>query len=210
MPRILVVDGCELIRDGLRHVLGRTLPDAALADAGTPQEASARLEEGPWDALVLEVNLPGRGGLDLLAEVKRRWPAMPVLVLSAYPEADFGLRCLQLGADGYVEKASRSAEIAAAVRKVLSGGKYVGAALAEQLASAARRSIGTAPHHLLSARELQVLKLVAAGRTLKEISAELQLGERTIATYRGRLREKLGVGSNVDITRYALRHGLVD
>jgi DNA-binding NarL/FixJ family response regulator len=160
--------------------------------------------------MILDVNLPGRGGLDLLTESKRRCPRMAVLVLSAYPEEEFGLRCLRLGADGYVEKSNRSAEIVSAVRRVLGGGKYVSPVLAEQLASAAQRSIGAVPHHLLSARELQVLKLVARGRTLREISSELQLGERTIATYRARLREKLGVSTNVEITRYALRHDLVD
>jgi DNA-binding NarL/FixJ family response regulator len=210
MPRVLCVDAYQIVRDGLRHVLTEAIPGLVFAEAATPQEAGVLLAGAGWDALVLDVNLPGRGGLDLLAEAKRRWPAMGLLVLSAYPEEEFGMRCLQLGADGYVEKSSRSAEIVAAVQKVLGGGKYVTPVLAEQLAGAARRSIGAAPHQLLSARELQVLKLVAAGKTLKEISGELALGERTIATYRARLREKLGVGTNVEITRYALRHDLVD
>lgn len=210
MSRILAVDRFEIIRDGLRHLLGQAGGDHILGEASTPEEAVRLLAGATWDLLVLDINLPGRGGLDLLEEARRRWPATAVLVLSAYPEQEFGLRCLQLGADGYVEKANRSADIVGAIRKVLAGGKYVSPPLAERLAAAARRPLDGAPHQQLSGRELQVLKLVAAGRTLREIAGELHLGERTVATYRARLHEKLGLGTNVEVTRYAMRHGLVD
>lgn len=210
MARLLLVDDWELLRVGLRTALAQSLPDLTVSEATEPREALAMLEGAAWDAMVLDINLPGRGGLDLLAEATRRWPQLPVLVLSSYPEEEFGLRCLQAGAAGYVEKSSRAGEISGAVRKVLAGGRYVSPLLAEQLAVAARRPLESRPHQLLSARELQVLKLVASGLTLHEIAAELKLGERTVATYRARLREKLGLSTNVEITRYALRHGLVD
>lgn len=210
MRRILVVDQKEIVRDGLRYAIGAALPEAFIGEAGTPEEALAQLAGPAWDAVVLDLNLQGRGGLDLITECRRLRPRLPLLVLSAYPEEEFGLRCLQLGADGFIEKSCRSAEIVAALRKVMDGGKYVSASLAERLAGAAGRSLGKAAPELLTPRELQVLRLVAAGRTLKEIARELHLGERTVATHRARLREKLGLSTNVEITRYALRHGLVE
>jgi DNA-binding NarL/FixJ family response regulator len=133
-----------------------------------------------------------------------------VLVVSAYPEGEFAIRCLRLGAAGYVTKDSAADELVAAARKALAGGRYVSAALAERLAGVISGLERPAPHEALSRRELEVLQLVARGRTLKEIAAALQIAEKTAATYRARISEKLGLSSNVELTRYALRHGLGD
>jgi DNA-binding NarL/FixJ family response regulator len=210
VTRILLVDDHEIARTGIVHALGGALPEAEYGEATEPAEALARLEGGRWDLVLLDLNLPGRGGLDLLAEVRRRWPRLPVLVVSAYAEEEFALRCLRLGAHGYVTKTSGAKQIVAAVRKVLEGGKFVTPVLAERLAAAAGGDLAQAPHELLSSRELQVLRLVARGASLKEIAAELRLSERTIATYRARLGTKLGLSTNVEIARYALQHRLVD
>jgi len=210
MRRILVVDDHEVVRRGLRQVLAAAFPDAELVDADTSEAAVAALSKGPWDLALLDMNLPGRSGLELLEEAKRLWPAMPVLVVSAYPEEELAIRCLRLGAAGYVTKNSASDELVAAARKAMSGGKYVTARLAERLVQVLGGEVQQLPHEALSSRELQVLRLVATGKTGKEIALELHLSEKTIATYRARISAKLGVSTNVDITRYALKHKLVD
>jgi DNA-binding NarL/FixJ family response regulator len=133
-----------------------------------------------------------------------------VLVLSAYPEEEFAVRCLRLGAAGYLTKNSAADELVAAARKALEGGKYVTAALAERLAAVLGGGLRGQPHDALSGRELQVVRLVATGRTMKEIAAELHLSEKTIATYRARIAEKLGISTSVELTRYAMQHKLVE
>ena len=210
MTRVLLVDDHEIARRGIENVLASALPEATFGEAERYAEALARLKEERWDLLLLDLNLPGRGGLEILAEVRRLWPRLLVIVVSAYSEEEFALRCLRLGAQAYVMKTAGSKELVAAVRKVLGGGKYVTAVLAERLAAAAGGDLAQPPHELLSTRELQVLRLVALGRSLKEVADELCLSERTIATYRARLAKKLGLSSNVEIARYAMQHKLVD
>lgn len=210
MTRMLVVDDHEVVRRGTRQVLAEGFPGAAFGEAATAAEAMALLQAERWDLLVLDINLPGRSGLEVLEEVRRVWPRLPVLVLSAYPEEEFAVRCLRLGAAGYLTKSSAADELVAAVRKALEGGKYVTAALAERLASVLGGGVRGEPHDALSGRELQVVRLVASGRSMKEIAAELHLSEKTIATYRARIAEKLGVSTNVELTRYALQHKLVE
>jgi two-component system, NarL family, invasion response regulator UvrY len=210
MKRFLVVDDHEVVRRGLKQVLAEAFPGAKIEDAATSEAAMAALSGGAWDLLLLDINIPGRSGLELLEEARRLWPALPVLVVSAYPEEEFAIRCIRLGAAGYLTKTSASAELVAAARKALAGGKYVTARLAEKLMDVLGGEAHPLPHEALSSRELQVLRLVASGRTGKEIASELHLSEKTIATYRARISEKLGLSTIVELTRYALRHGLVD
>jgi two-component system, NarL family, invasion response regulator UvrY len=209
-PRFLIVDDHEVVRRGLGDMLGEAFPLASLESAPSVASALETLSAKNFDLVLLDINLPGRIGFDLLEEARRRWPRLPVLVLSAYPEDEFAIRSIRLGAAGYLTKESAADELVAAVRKVLAGGKYVRPALAERLASFVGGELSITPHELLSGRELQVLRLVANARTLKEIAAELGLSEKTIATYRARVSEKLGVSSNVELARYAVRHKLVD
>jgi two-component system invasion response regulator UvrY len=210
VTRVLLVDDHEIARRGIENVLAAALPEASFGEAEGYADALTRLREERWDLLLLDLNLPGRGGLEILAEVRRLWPRLLVIVVCAYSEEEFALRCLRLGAQGYVMKTAGSKELVAAVRKVLGGGKYVTALLAERLAAAAGGDLSQPAHELLSTREIQVLRLVALGRTLKEVADELCLSERTIATYRARLAKKLGLSSNVEIARYAMQHNLVD
>jgi DNA-binding NarL/FixJ family response regulator len=210
VTRILIVDDHEVVRRGLKQVLAEGFPGVELGEADTTESAKASLDAGAWDLLLLDINIPGRSGLDLLSEARQLWPKMPVLIVSAYPEEEFAVRCLRLGAAGYLTKSSLSDELVAAARKALQGGKYVTATLAEKLAGLLGDGARQHPHDALSARELQVLRRVAAGRSAKEIAAELHLSEKTIATYRARIAEKLGVSTNVELTRYALRHKLAD
>lgn len=210
MTRFLLVDDHEVMRAGVRQVLASGFDGASFDEAATVAEGLARVEAAASDLVVLDLAMPGRGGLELLEEVKRRWPRLPVVVLSAYPEQEFAVRCLQLGASGYVAKSATSHELVSACRAALAGRKYVTPVLAEHLANLMD---GTAPrpqHETLSPRELQVLRLVARGLSLKEIAAQLSLGEKTVSTYRQRIAGKLGVSTNVELTRYALRHGLAE
>lgn len=210
MTAILLADDHEIVRRGVRQLLTDGLADVRVEEAASASEAIERLERARWDLLVLDLNLPGRGGLEVLSEVRRRDARLPVLVLSAYPEEDFAVRSIRLGAVGYVSKSRSAEELLLAVRRVLAGGRYITATLAEKLAAILGGEGADAPHEALSGRELQVLRLVARGRTLKEIAAEFHLSEKTIATYRARISAKLGLSSNVELTRYAMKHGLAD
>jgi DNA-binding NarL/FixJ family response regulator len=209
VTRILIVDDHEVVRRGLRQILAEAVPSCVVAEAGDSAGALGAIAGTAWDLLILDVNIPGRSGLEVLEDAKRLRPGMPVLVVSAYPEEELAVRCIRLGAAGYLGKNTASTELVGAVRKVLSGGKYVTARLAERLMEVLGGQAAAVPHDALSSRELQVLRLVASGRSSKQIAAELHLSEKTIATYRSRIAEKLGLSTAVELTRFALQHGLV-
>jgi two-component system, NarL family, invasion response regulator UvrY len=208
MTRILIVDDHEVVRRGLKQILIEELPKAHISEAEDSPSALQCLTNEVFDLVLLDINIPGRSGLDLLEEIKRLQAKTPVLVLSASPEEDFALRCLKLGAAGYITKRSASDELVLAVRKALTGGKYVTASIAEKLVHSMSGEAVQEPHETLSNRELQVLRMIAEGKTLKEIASELSLSEKTISTYRSRISEKMRLASNVEITRYAIQHGL--
>ena len=208
--RVLVVDDHKILRRGLREVIEEDFPDAEFAEAENSQTALEKVYAAKWDLVLLDVNIPGRSGMDVLVEIKQTQPETPVLVISAYPEEDFAIRALKLRAAGYLTKNCVADELNAAVRKALAGGRYVTASLAERLAESMGSDLAAAPHELLSNRELQVLRLIAIGRSIKEIAAELSLSDKTVSTYRVRIAEKMGLSSNVDLTRYALQHRLVE
>jgi two-component system invasion response regulator UvrY len=210
MTRILIVDDHELLRRGLRSVLAGAFPELVLVEAADASQALAAVEKQAFDVALVDINLPGRGGLELLQDLRGRYPQMPAIVLSAYPERDYALRAFKLGAAGYVSKQGAEGELLWAIRKALTGGRYVTPALAEALAAQLAGESPEAAHETLSNRELQVLRLVALGKSLKEIAAELALSEKTIGTYRTRISQKLGLGTNVELARYAERHKLVE
>jgi len=210
MPRILIADDHELLRRGLRQILADAFPDLVLVEAADACQALDTAGKNPLDLVLLDINMPGRSGIEVLQDLKRVYPRLPVVVLSAFPEKDYALRAFKLGASGYVSKQSASSELVAAVRKALAGGRYITPSLAEALAATVAGEAPVLPHETLSDRELQVLRHVALGKQLKEIAAELSLSEKTIGTYRMRISRKLGLGTNVEIARYATRHGLVD
>jgi DNA-binding NarL/FixJ family response regulator len=210
MTRILIVDDHEIVRRGLIHLLEEALPQAVFGEANDLAAARASLPQQPWDLVLLDINLPDGNGLDLIADLRRDGNLAQVLVLSTYPEAEFAIRAFKLGAAGYLTKGSVVDEMVAAITRIIAGGKYVTATLAELLATELGQQALPAPHETLSPRELEVLKLIASGRTIKEIASAFALSEKTIATYRSRLGEKLGKSSNVELTRYAFQHKLID
>ena len=210
MIRILLVDDHEVVRRGLCQLLAEDYPDAEFGEADTVPAARKSMTSSLWQLMLLDINLPGGSGLELLAQAHQLCPQMAVLVLSVYPEEEFAMRAFKLGAAGYLTKSSVADEMLLAVRRVLGGGKYVSAELAEQMAATLGNPQAQAPHEALSPRELEVLRLVAVGRTVKDIAASLLLSEKTIATYRTRVSDKLGVSTNVELARYALQNGLVE
>lgn len=207
---ILIIDDHEIVRRGLKQMLAEEFPKATLGEASNLPQARQYLTQKKWDLVLLDINLPGGSGLELLTAVRQLQLNAAVLVLSSYHEEEYAVRAFKLGAAGYLNKASVSDEMLGAVKKVLAGGKYVSAALAEKLAGDLGHPDAAAPHEALSPRELEVLRLVATGQTIKEIAAGFNLSEKTIATYRTRLAEKLKLSTNVELARYALQHKLVE
>lgn len=205
---ILIVDDHAIVRRGLKDILAEAYPDAVFVEAGDSSTGLQEFHRGKWDVVLLDINIPGRGGLDLLEDIRRTDPKGHVLVVSAFPEAEFAVRAFRLGAAGYLTKSQAPEELVEAVKTVLAGEKYITAALARRFADTLSGDGEAAPHELLSARELQVLRLVADGRSAKQIAAELALSERTVETYRARIAEKTGLAGNVELTRYAFQHGL--
>ena len=210
MIRVLIIDDHAVVRRGLKEIFDDEFSELKIGEAENSRLALDLVTTQDWDIVLLDINIPGRNGLEVLEEIKRLRPRIPVLVVSAYPEEEFAIRSLKLGAAGYLNKSSASDEVVAGVKKAMAGGKYVTAMLAERLAAALGNHIQHAPHESLSSRELQVLRMVASGRSIKEIAAELALSDKTVGTYRSRISMKMGLATNVELTRYALRHGLAD
>jgi DNA-binding NarL/FixJ family response regulator len=207
--KILVADDHALLRTGLLRILREDLPQAEFGESGTTQETLDRLAECRWDLLVLDVFMPGRSGLEVLSEVRRSHPDLPVLVLSSAPEQQLAIRVLKAGAKGFLNKQSAPEQLTHAVKKLLDGGMYLSARLAEALAAGLAQSKQTA-HERLSDREFQVMKAIVAGKTLKEIASDLALSAKTISTFHTRIWEKLGVRNDVELVLYAIEHRLVD
>ena len=208
--RILLADDHALMRRGLQLMLGESLKDAKFGEAADCRQALEAALTNHWNLVILDVSMPGRGGLDVLKELKSRRPKLPVLMLSMYAEQEFAVRALRAGAAGYLSKASAGNELLRAVRRILAGGRYISATLAEQLASELDRPQGGLLHNQLSAREFEILRLIAAGKTVTEIAIELVLSGNTISTYRARILEKMQMRTNAELMHYAIRNKLVE
>jgi two-component system invasion response regulator UvrY len=208
MPNILIADDHEVVRKGLIQILTKSVPGISVDEAVSGQEALARVQKTNYALVLLDISMPGRGGLEVLKEIRSRHPGVPVLILSMHPEEEYAVRALRAGASGYVTKDSAAEELAAAVRRVLAGGRYVSGSLAERLAGELKPSAGRMPHETLSDREYQVMRMLAAGKTVKEIGEELSLSVKTISTYRSRVLEKMRLRNNAEIARYAVENRL--
>jgi two-component system, NarL family, invasion response regulator UvrY len=208
--RFLIADDHEVVRQGLKQMLSDAFPDSVFGEASSAPEAFEKAIAEDWDLVILDVHMPGRGGIETTVDLKKSKPRLPVLVLSMYAEAEYAVRALKAGASGYINKASVTGELIEAVRKALAGGRYITPALAELLAADLGRGHGSLPHHALSDREFEVMKLIATSHSVKNIAAMLSLSEKTVFTYRTRMLDKLGLDGDVDVARYALRHHLVD
>ena len=207
--RILIADDHAVVRRGLKQILSEERDISVVGEAKNGHEAlemSRRLE---WDVAVVDYAMPGRGGVELLKEIKRHHPKRPVLVLSMYPEEWHAVQVLRAGGSGYLSKETATEELMTAIRKVAKGGRYVSAALAEKLASGLTPDRARAPHESLSDREYRVLWLLASGKPISQIAKEMFLSPSTISTYRTRILRKLGLANNAQLVQYAVQHQLI-
>jgi DNA-binding NarL/FixJ family response regulator len=209
MYTILIADDHAAVRAGLRQFLMDSGRVGEVAEAASGQEAMDLLREKPFDLLILDINMPGRGGLDILKNVRAGFPATRVLIVSGFPERQYAVNVIKAGASGYLSKESAPEELIKAVQLVLSGRRYVSSTLADQLVSELDLDSEQPLHATLSEREFQIFCKLASGRTVSEIARELCLSVKTISTYRSRVLEKMALRSNTDIATYALKNGLI-
>jgi two-component system, NarL family, invasion response regulator UvrY len=205
--KILIVDDHAIFREGLKRILSEEFEGATFGEAGNATEALEQVWKKKWDLVLLDITMHGRTGLDVLKEIRSSASNLPVLVLSGHPEAQYAVRVLRAGAAGYLTKESASRDLSNAVRKLLSGGKYISASLAEQLATEIQSPQGDL-HERLSNREYQVMLLIAAGKVPKEIGSELSLSAKTVSTYRSRVLEKLKLRNNAEVMRCVVERKL--
>lgn len=209
MKRLLVVDDHEIVRKGLRHILLEAGENWVVEEAGAPDEALPRIQgDQVFDAVLVDISMPGRGGLDLLKDIRTLRPSLPVLMLTMYDEEQYAVRALRLGAMGYVMKTMAAEELVMAVRAVVAGRRYVTPAVAEKLVQYLGRDTDGPLHAHLSNREFQVMCLIGFGRTVSEIAEELALSVKTVSTYRCRILAKLHMQTNAEITRYCVTNSI--
>lgn len=210
MIRILIVDDHVVVRDGVKRIFDEQPGEISFGEAGTAQEALKLVREENWDAVVLDISLGGRSGLDALKELKQLRPKLPILIFSMHSEEQYGRRAIKAGAAGYITKDSPRAELVKALNRVVAGGRYVSPTLAENLVFDMERNTDAPLHEALSNREFEVMRLIASGKTLTEIGEMLSLSDKTISTYKSRILEKMGMKTTAELMHYAIKNGLVD
>jgi two-component system invasion response regulator UvrY len=206
--RILCVDDHAIFRQGVKQILVQYDRLVHIGEAATAAAALQLARDGHWDAVILDLSLPDRSGFQLLTELKQERRDLPVLVLTMHGEDEYAIRALRNGASGYLTKESAPEELIAAIQKVMRGGRYMTPALAEKIAFSYASPAGQAPHHTLSEREMEVLQLIGAGKSLKEIAAQLALSVKSVSTYRARVLEKMTMSTNADLIRYVVENNL--
>jgi len=207
--KILIADDHPIVREGMKQIIAKAADMTIGGEALNGQEALDRIEVEEFDAVVLDINMPGRDGLEILKDIRRSRPTLPVLLLSMYSEDQVAVRALKAGASGFLNKESAPRELVHALRKIIGGGKYVSEALAEKLALGLDANLKAAHHEELSDREFQVLKMIASGKEVGEIAEELFISVKTVRTYRDRIMEKMNLKNDVELAHYAIRHKLV-
>jgi DNA-binding NarL/FixJ family response regulator len=208
--KVLIADDHPVVRHGLKQILSADPDVIVVGEARNGNETLELARKLEWDVAVLDFSMPGRSGLELLAEIKREFPQRPVLVLSMHPEELHARRVLKAGGAGYMNKETAGEELAAAIRKVMGGGKYVSASLAEKLAVELAPDAQKPPHETLSDREYRVMWLLASGKPINRIAKEMFLSPSTVSTYRVRILRKLGLGTNAELVHYAVKHQLIE
>lgn len=210
MIRVVICDDHAIVRKGLVQILTESGDIQVTAEAGNFGELRQRLKTAACDVLVIDIEMPGKNGIEAIGLLKKEMPRMPSLVLSIYTEDQYAVRALRAGASGYLNKASAPEQLVQAVRTIASGKKFISAETSQALAQVVSGESQEAEHAQLSEREFQVLRMIAGGRKLSEIADELALSPKTVSVYRARILEKLRLANNVEIAHYAARHGLVE
>ena len=209
MTRILIADDHTIVRKGLRQILLEEFPTALIEEAGDADETLKKVMKAEFDIVISDLTMPGRSGLESLQQIKQHYPKLPVLILSMHSEDHYALRVLKAGASGYLNKDSAPDELVKAVHRILSGKKYITSSIAEKLASTLDKDTEKSSHELLSDREFEVLKLIAAGKSVSDIAASLFLSVTTVSTYRARVLGKMNMNTNADLTLYAIENKLL-
>lgn len=208
MIRVLIVDDHTIFREGLKRLLADEDDICVAGETADAQEALGRLRESVYDVLLLDVNLRGRSGLDVLPSIRAEWPRLPIVMLSMYPAEQYALRAFQLGATGYVAKDMEPDALVLSIRQAAAGGRYFPAEISDKtLATVAR---GETLHESLSPRERQIFLLMVQGARLTDIAQQLIVSVKTVSTYRARILQKLKAGSNAELVQYAIHHRLID
>ena len=209
MIRILVADDHTVVRRGLRQILLEGFPGALVEEVGDAEDLIKNVVKAEWDVVISDLSMPGRSGLDALQQIKQLHPNLPVLILSIHPEEQYALRVLKAGASGYLSKDMAPDELVIAVKKVMLGKKYITASVAEKLAATLDQDHNKPLHEFLSDREFNVLKMLAAGRSVSEIAESLFLSVTTVSTYRSRIMAKMNLKNNAELTLYSMEHKLL-
>jgi len=207
--RVLIADDHAIVRKGLAHLIKEEFSGAEVAEASNGLEVLEKVKDGIWDVILIDISMPGRSGLDTLKQIRDFGIKAPVLVISMHPEDQYAVRVLKAGASGFLNKDTATEELITAIHKILTGKKYISASLAEKLADGIDNSDSKTLNELLSDREMQVLQLIAAGKTVGAIAEEISLSVNTISTYRARILEKLNLSNNAELMRCAIDNGLV-
>lgn len=210
MIRVIVADDHPVVRRGVKQILWEEFDSVEIGEAGDSAQLARLLSQKPWDLMILDITMPGKSGLDMLREIREAYPGLKVLVLSMHPEDQFAIRVLRAGAAGYLTKERAPEELVLAVKRVLSGKRYLTESVAETLAGYVEGEGRMPQHQALSDREFQVLRMIASGRSLSEIADALCLSVKTVSTYRARILEKMNMKTNAEIIHYAVKNGLVD
>jgi len=210
MIRILVADDHAVVRQGVKQILAEVKDITVKDEAQNGTETLKKVAEQDFDVVLLDISMPGRSGLEVLEDIKARYPKLPVLILSMHPEEQYAVRALKAGASGYLTKASAPQELIGAIRKAAGGGKYVTASLAEKLVDQLEVDTEKLPHELLSNREHQVMLMLAGGKSVSDIADELNLSVKTISTYRTRVMSKMCMKKNAELTLYAVHNKLIN
>jgi len=210
MIRVLIADDHAIVRHGLKQIVAETDDMTVIGEADTGAEAIKLIRNTPCDAVLMDISLPDRNGIEVLKQIKKEYPKLPVLMLSMHAEREFAVRALKAGASGYLTKQSAPMQLVDAIRHVAAGKKYITPSLAEEVANMLSGDMEQPPHTLLSDREYETLCMIASGKTLSVIAAELILSPKTVSVYRSRVLEKLNLKNNSDITRYAIKNQLVE
>jgi len=208
--KVLIADDHAVVRQGLKQILADTAEMVVAGEAVNGEEVLNKIRGETWDVLVLDMSMPGRGGYDVLKDLKLIQPKLPVLILSIHSEEQYAVRLLQAGASGYLTKESAPEELVQAIHKVVNGGRYISPALAEKLAFQLGHESEKPLHETLSDREFQVLRLIAGGKTATGIAEDLALSVKTVSTYRTRILQKMNLKTNAELIRYAIENRLVE
>jgi two-component system invasion response regulator UvrY len=208
--KVLIADDHAVVRRGLRQILAETTDIVVGGEAAAAHDVLRLVRAERWDAVILDVSLPGVSGMEILADLRRERPGLPVLILTVHSEEQYAVRAIRSGAAGFLTKETAPERLVEAVRKIATGGRYVSPEVAEKLASFVSADGQGPPHERLSNRELEILKMIASGKTVSQVAGDLALSVKTVSTHRTRMLKKMGMKTNAELMHYAMRNRLVE